>query len=115
MIKPDDARSETLPAAPGAPEAEEVRIERGICYVLYAYDVGLAINLDEAQRRSRLSAQRGSLRPKRRETRGAPTIEIYQYNPSDTPPEKLVTEVHCRWNSTAVAADLPVGRYRGDS
>lgn len=76
MIKPDDARSETLPAAPGARGSEEVRIERGICYVLYAYDVGLAINLDEAQRRSSLSAQRGSLRPKRR------TPYYFEYQPA---------------------------------
>ena len=64
-----------VPAVVGAQESSDLRVERGICYVLFAYDVGLAINLDEAERRSRTATQRGSLRPKRR------TPYYFEYQP----------------------------------
>ena len=59
----------------GIHPSAELRVERGTCYVLFAYDVGLAINLDEAERRSRTATQRGSLRPKRR------TPYYFEYQP----------------------------------
>ena len=56
--------------------AAEPRIERGTCFLLFAYDVGLAINLDEAQRRISAIKQRDELRHKRR----APYY--FQYQPA---------------------------------
>lgn len=53
----------------------ELSIERGTCFVHFAYDVGLAIDLDEAQRRITATKQRAPLPHKRR----AP--EYFQYQP----------------------------------
>jgi hypothetical protein len=41
-------------------------VEKGNCYVLFAYDVGLGINLDEAERRITAMKQRSGIRHKRR-------------------------------------------------
>lgn len=39
-------------------------IDKGICYALFAYDVGLAIDLDEADRRIKASKERGRIKHK---------------------------------------------------
>ena len=41
-------------------------IEQGICYALFAYDTGLAINLDEAERHVTAIKERGRIRHKAR-------------------------------------------------
>jgi hypothetical protein len=41
-----------------------VSIERGVCYALFAYEVALSINLDEAERRISTMTQRDSIRHK---------------------------------------------------
>lgn len=43
-----------------------LRVEKGVCYALLAYDIGLSIDLDEAERRITAFKERGSIRPKRR-------------------------------------------------
>lgn len=55
----------------------DLRVERGTCYALFAYDVGLAVDLDEAQRRITADKQRSPLRHKRR----APYYFEYQPAP----------------------------------
>jgi hypothetical protein len=41
-------------------------VGKGVCYALFAYDVGLSIDLNEADRRIEAFTERGSIRPKRR-------------------------------------------------
>lgn len=66
-----------------------VRVEAGTCLALFAYDVGLSVDLDEAQRRITAAKQRGSIRHKRR----APYYFEYQPAPlrvtSEIPPIKV--------------------------
>lgn len=62
--------------APGADSGDaELRIERGACHVLYSYDVGLAIDLDKAERHIAASRPRGTFRQKRR------TPYYFEYQP----------------------------------
>jgi hypothetical protein len=49
--------------------AEAPRIDRGVCYALFAYEVGHAIDLDECERRVTALTQRVNLRHKRRAPR----------------------------------------------
>lgn len=44
----------------------DIIVERGCCYALFAYDVGLSIDLDEADRRITAVKERGSIRHKLR-------------------------------------------------
>lgn len=53
-----------------------LQIEQGVCYALFAYDVALAINLDEAERRIHAGAQRETLRHRR------PTPRYFEYRPA---------------------------------
>ena len=46
--------------------AMPLHIEQGTCYALFAYDIGLAIRLDEAQRHITASKERGRIRHKAR-------------------------------------------------
>src|SRR5215510_14469681 len=50
-----------------------LHIEQGVCYALFAYDVALAINLDEAERRIHAGTQRETLR------HGRPTPRYFEY------------------------------------
>ncbi len=52
-------------------------VDRGTCYVHFAYDIGLSIDLAEAERRISTTVQRGSIRHKRR----APIYFEYQSPP----------------------------------
>jgi hypothetical protein len=70
-----------------------LQIDRGVCYVLFAYDVALAIDLDEAQRRVRAVTQRIPLK----RTHPAPTY--FDYRPA---PVRV----------TQVAESLTLGAYR---
>ncbi len=49
---------------------------KGVCYALFAYDIGLSIDLDEVDRRITAFKERGSIRPKRR----APTY--FEFHPA---------------------------------
>ncbi len=53
----------------GQGEAPELNVEKGVCYALFAYDVGLAIDLSEAGRRITALKQRTSLKHTRRAPR----------------------------------------------
>lgn len=64
------------PADP-SPPADAFIIEQGTAYALFAYDIGLSINLDEAQSRIRESKQRETIK----RTRRAPTYFEYQPAP----------------------------------
>src|SRR5438132_2013167 len=56
-------------------QAEPVVVE-GVCYALFAYDAGLAINLDESERRITALTQRAAIRHKRRAPR------YFEYRPA---------------------------------
>src|SRR5437879_13126587 len=59
------------------PEAQaEPVVQEGICYALFAYDAGLAINLDESERRSTALTQRAAIRHKHRAPR------YFEYRPA---------------------------------
>src|SRR5438093_7816703 len=51
-------------------------VREGICYALFAYDAGLAIDLDESERRVTAMTQRAAIRHKRR----AP--KYFEYRPA---------------------------------
>ena len=53
-----------------------LRIERGACYALFAYDAAFAIDLDEAQRRVRAATQRPTLK------RSHPAPTYFDYRPA---------------------------------
>src|SRR5262245_34092746 len=53
-----------------------LHIEQGVCYALFAYDVALAINLDEAERCIHAGTQRETLRHRR------PTPRYFEYRPA---------------------------------
>lgn len=72
----------------------ELTITKGTCFALFAYDVGLAINLTDAERRIIAGTERGRLRHKTR----AP--QYFEYRPA---PLRLVQE----------GAVLDVSRYQG--
>lgn len=78
-------------------ETTTLTISKGTCYAMFAYDIGLSINLEEADRRITANTERGRLRHKTRapqyfEYRPAPlrlmqegkalTLGLYQSSPS---------------------------------
>jgi hypothetical protein len=69
-----------LPARTGVPA---VAIQEGICYALFAYEVGLSINLDDAEQRITTLKERARIRHKRR----APSY--FEYSP---PPLRVTQE-----------------------
>jgi len=69
-------------AVPAA--ASEPTVAQGICYVLFAYDVGLSIDLDRAEQRITALTQRARLRHKRRAPR------FFDYTPA---PLRVIEEV----------------------
>jgi hypothetical protein len=54
----------------------DLNVVAGTCYAFFAYDVGLSIDLDEAERRIHTSKQRATLRHKRR------TPRYFEYRPA---------------------------------
>ncbi len=63
--------------------SEHVTITQGTCFALFAYDVGLSINLTDAERRILAGAERGRLRHRTR----AP--QYFEYRPA---PLRLIQE-----------------------
>lgn len=80
----------------GQGEAPELSVEKGICYALFAYDVGLAIDLSEAGRRITALKQRTSLKHTRRAPR------YFEYRPA---PLRVTFEID----------PLALGEYRSGS
>ena len=64
-------------------QAVELMVREGICYALFAYDAGLAIDLDESERRITALTQRATLRHKHRAPR------YFDYRP---PPLRVLQE-----------------------
>ena len=58
------------------PVATPLRIEQGTCYALFAYDIGLAIHLDEAERHITAITERGRIRHKARAS------QYFDYHPA---------------------------------
>ncbi|WP_139077350.1 hypothetical protein [Candidatus Nitrospira nitrificans] len=75
---------------------EHVTITKGTCFAIFAYDIGLSINLTEAERRIIAGTERGRLRHKTR----AP--QYFEYRPA---PLRLVQE----------GSIVDVGRYQASS
>jgi len=66
-----------MPEIAGTAEVRaEPWVERGVCYAFFAYDVGRAIDLDEAQRRITALKERATIRHKRRAPR------YFEYRPA---------------------------------
>jgi len=87
MMTLDDA------AMTGGEAALRLQIRRGVCHVLFAYDVGMAIDLDETERRIREMTQRATIKHKRRAPR------YFEYRPA---PVRVTHE----------AAPVLIGRYQ---
>src|SRR6185436_7273047 len=56
--------------------APALQVERGVCYALFAYDAGLGIDLDQAERRVTAATERAGIRPRHR----AP--KYFEYRPA---------------------------------
>jgi hypothetical protein len=56
--------------------ASALHVERGVCYALFAYDAGLGIDLDQAERRVTAATERAGIRPRHR----AP--KYFEYRPA---------------------------------
>ncbi len=56
--------------------AAEPVVQSGVCYALFAYDAGLGIDLDQAERRIKALTQRAGIRHKHR----APTYFDVSYS-----------------------------------
>ncbi|UCD16448.1 MAG: hypothetical protein JSV44_08250 [Candidatus Zixiibacteriota bacterium] len=78
----DDAESSRTASLKNG--ATQFKIERGTCYILFAYDVGLSINLDDAERRITSTKYRQTIKHKRR----AP--HYFEYDP---PPLRITENV----------------------
>lgn len=61
-----------------------IQVTEGVCHVLFAHDIGLAINLNEAERRITDVKQRETLRHKRR------TPQYFEYDP---PPLRVTQDI----------------------
>jgi hypothetical protein len=59
------------------------RVQEGVCYALFAYEVGISINLDRAQQRITALKERARVRHKRR------AASYFEYSP---PPLRLTQE-----------------------
>lgn len=59
-----------------APADASLTIDGGVCLMMFAYDVGLAIDLDRAEREIVATKQRETIRPKRK------TPPYFQYEPA---------------------------------
>ncbi len=66
------------------PRPSVLSVERGTCYALFAYDIAMAIDLNEAERQILAAKQRERLRPRRR----AP--KYFEYQP---PPLRVTQEI----------------------
>src|SRR5262245_26770663 len=78
-------------ATPMTPVAS-IQIQQGTCYVVFAYDIALAIKLDEAERLLSSASQRGSLKRQR------PAPAYFEYHPA---PVRVTQEMN----------PLPLGAY----
>lgn len=118
-----DPTAETRAQDPGAapnPAAavsvEAMRVEKGTCYAMFAYDVGLSINLDEAERRIQVAKQRETLRHKRRaprhfEYRPAPlrvTMSAESISVGETATEPNVDFVVYDFGAVSVTYRIPI-------
>ncbi len=63
---------------------ESIQIHEGVCFVIFAYDVGISINLEEAENRTTATKERGRIKRKR------PTPEYFDYHP---PPLRITQEL----------------------
>ena len=75
-------------------------VTKGTCYVLFAYDIGLSINLDEAERHITAIKQRSRIRHKRR----AP--EYFDYRPAPLRVTQGVEPLALEDFRTATSVDL---------
>src|SRR6266516_1482068 len=85
------------------PEAHaEPAVQVGVCYAIFAYDAGLAINLDESERRITALTQRAAIRHKRR----APRYFEYRPAPLRVTQEREALEVGAFRTTPSVDAVL---------
>lgn len=87
------------PDAPPSPSPEP-HVVRGTCYAMFAYDVGLAIHLEQAEQRIAAGTQRGSLRAQRR------TPHYFDYQPAPVRLTLSSAPVQVGAQATEPAVDL---------
>ena len=86
-------------ATPERVSPTKLRIERGTCYALFAYDVGFSIDLDEAQRRITSMKQRESIHHKRR------TPPYFDYQPAPLRVTQSIEPVQVGRHTTTATVD----------
>lgn len=84
MADPESTAGIDAPCVCTSPDQPPVQIARGTCHVLFAYDVGQAIDLEAAERRIAALTQREVVRRKRRAPR------FFEYQP---PPLRVTQSV----------------------
>lgn len=67
-----------------SPTRETVKIEQGTCYAFFAYDIALAINLDDAEQALSAVTQRGGIK------RQHPAPAYFEYHPA---PVRVMQEI----------------------
>ncbi len=77
-------------------------VTKGMCYALFAYDIGLSINLDEAERHITAIKQRSRIRHKRR----AP--QYFDYRPAPLRVTQGVEPLALAEFRTATSVDLVI-------
>ncbi|HSW44506.1 MAG TPA: hypothetical protein VLM89_02940 [Phycisphaerae bacterium] len=91
--------------APGAAEstaAPLVRIERGTCWMLFAHDIGMSIDLNEAERRITDDKHRETIRRKR------PAPQYFEYDPPPLRVTQVVEQFPLGEWQTAASVDLMI-------
>ena len=78
----------------------EPSIQRGICYVLFAYDAARSINLNEAEERIQEATERSTLRHKR------PAPSYFEYQPAPLRLSQAAEALQLGKFSTAMSIDL---------
>lgn len=81
---PSNTVNRTLEARMTQEGQAALRINKGTCYALFAYDIGRSVDLDEAERRITISKERTRIEHKHRAPR------YFEYNP---PPLRVSEEV----------------------
>ncbi len=101
---------------------ESVTIERGVCHVLFAYDVGLSVDLSACERRITAAKERRTIRHRRRAPKyfdyEPPPLSITQQNPAvrlghhQTIP--TVEMVVYEFGAVSIGYRIPIeGRFEG--
>ncbi len=64
--------------------SKTIHIQQGVCFAIFAYDIGISINIEEAERRTTATKERSRMKRKR------PTPQYFDYHP---PPLRITQDL----------------------